>query len=351
MPAITMNSRERVLAALACRQPDRVPRFELGIDLALIQRLMPGRTFSANREDGAVACLDRSAYTVDEAKAIAEFLHLDNICYTLRAPAYADRRYGVDGRLFYTDGMIKTPNDLPLLSFPDPYDDALYAEAAEFAAQKGDFAACLVTRIGIFPTMLSLGIRNFSYALYDDPQFVEAILDTYCDWSVVVAERVCQLGFDVYVSTDDMAHKQGPLFSPAVFRELVLPRFQRVSERITLPWVVHSDGNVLPFVDYFIDVGVTGLHPIEKGAMDMRQMKRQYGDRLCLLGNVDLNILGLGTPEDVDREVRELIRDIGPGGGYIVASGNTLTSYLDPANVVALSEAVLKYGAYPLTFE
>ena len=349
MPAITMNSRERVLAALARRQPDRVPRVEFGIDLALVERLMPDRAFSVKPEEGSAACLERNIYTVDEAKAIAEFLHLDNISYTLRAPVYADRREGVDGRPFYADGLIRTPEDLPLLSLPDPYDDELYAEAAEFAAQKGDFAACLVTRIGIFPTMLSLGIRNFSYALYDDPQFIETVLDTYCDWTAAVAERVCQLGFDVFVSTDDMAHKQGPLFSPAVFRDLVLPRYQRVSQNITLPWVVHTDGNVLPFVEYLIDVGVTGLHPIENGAMDIRQMKREYGDRLCLLGNVDLNILGLGTPDDVDREVRELIRDIGPGGGYIVTSGNSLASYLDPANVVALSEAVLKYGAYPLT--
>jgi uroporphyrinogen decarboxylase len=141
------------------------------------------------------------------------------------------------------------------------------------------------------------------------------------------------------------------LFSPSVFRELVLPRFRRVAEVLTLPWVVHSDGNVLPFVDFFLEAGVVGLHPIEKGAMDIRRMKREYGDRLCLIGNVDLNLLGLGTPADVDREVRELIRDVGPGGGYIVASGNTLTSYTTPANAVALSEAVLKYGAYPLATE
>jgi uroporphyrinogen decarboxylase len=147
-----------------------------------------------------------------------------------------------------------------------------------------------------------------------------------------------------------MAHKHGPLFSPAVFRELVLPRYQRVAEKITLPWVVHTDGNVLPFVDYLIDVGVAGLHPIERGAMDIRQMKRDYAGRLCLLGNVDLNTLTLGRPSDVQAEVRDLIRDVGPGGGYIATSGNSLASYLDPANVVALSEAVLEYGAYPLAF-
>ena len=82
--------------------------------------------------------------------------------------------------------------------------------------------------------------------------------------------------------------------------------------------------------------------------MDIGAMKREYGDQICLLGNVDLNILGLGTPEDVEREVRDLIRDVGGGGGYIVTSGNTLAGYLRPENVVALGNSVIKYGHYPL---
>jgi len=142
--------------------------------------------------------------------------------------------------------------------------------------------------------------------------------------------------------------KSGPFFSPAVFRDLVLPRYRRVAEKITIPWVIHSDGNVLPFLEDLLSLGIAGLHPIEKGALDIRAMKREYGDRLCLLGNVDLNILGLGTPQDVEAEVQELIRDVGPGGGYIVTSGNSLAGYLRPENVLALSEAVQKYGRYTL---
>jgi uroporphyrinogen-III decarboxylase len=245
--------------------------------------------------------------------------------------------------------MVKTRDDLGLIQLPDPYDDALYAPAAEFARQKSEYAACLVTRIGIFPTVLSMGIENFSIALYEDLAFVEEVLDLYCDWTAVVAERVCQLGFDVYISTDDMAFKSAPFFSPQVFRDLVLPRYERVRERITLPWVIHSDGNMMPFLEDLIGLGIAGMHPLEKGAMDIRAVKRDYGERICLLGNVDLNILGLGTPEDVDSEVRGLIRDVGPGGGYIVTSGNSLAGYLKPENVWALSEAVQKYGCYPLS--
>ena len=208
-----------------------------------------------------------------------------------------------------------------------------------------------MTRVGIFPTMLSMGLETFSIALHENRSFVEAVLDRYCDWSVAVAERACRLGFDVYASTDDMAFNTAPFFSPDVFRDLVMPRYRRVAEKITLPWVVHSDGNLLPFMDDLVSLGIAGLHPIEKGAMDIRAMKRDYGDRICLLGNVDLNLLGMGPPDNVRTEVRDLIRDVGPGGGYIVTCGNSLAGYLIPENVIALSEAVQTYGQYPLDME
>ena len=104
----------------------------------------------------------------------------------------------------------------------------------------------------------------------------------------------------------------------------------------------------MPFLPDFIDLGISGVHPLEKGAMDVAAVKREYGDRICLLGNVDLNILGLGTEEETEREVYELIHTAGPGGGYIVSSGNSLAGYLKPENVRALSAAVQKYGEYPL---
>ncbi len=338
-----MSPRERVLTALNREEPDRVPYCELGIDRALAQKLLGWKEPTSQ-----AANLEANTYSVDEAKAIAIYLHLDNISYVLRAPVYARKLPGKDGRLFYGEGMIKTEADLERLHLPDPHDDALYAEAEVFVQQKGDFAACLITRIGIFPTMLSIGMENFCVALYENRSFVEAVLDRYCDWTAVVVERICQMGFDILISTDDMAFKSAPFFSPQVFHELVLPRYRKIAEKVTIPWVIHSDGNILPFLDDLLSLGIAGLHPIEKGAMDIRAMKREYGERLCLLGNVDLNILGMGTPEDVDREVRELIRDVAPGGGYIVTSGNSLAGYLRPENVRALSRAVQKYGRYPI---
>ena len=339
-----MISRERMLTALRGEEPDRVPYCELGIDRALTQRLM-----GWGEPESQAANLEANIYSVQEAKAIASFLKLDNINYVMRAPVYAHKSPGQDGRLFYGEGMIATEAELAILQLPDPHNDTLYSEAESFTRQKDEYACWFVTRIGIFPTMLSMGMENFSVSLFENRDFVEIVLDRYCDWTVTVAERVCKMGFDVFASTDDMAFNSAPFFSPTVFREVVLPRYKRVAEKITLPWIIHSDGNILPFLDDLLNLGISGLHPVEKGAMDIRALKKRYGGRLCLLGNIDLNILGIGTPQEVEAEVRGLIRDVGPGGGYIVTSGNSLAGYLKPENVIALSEAVQKYGQYPIS--
>lgn len=339
-----MISRERVAAALRVEMPDRVPYCELGVDRALAGKLLGWK----NAPDTQAYNIEAMPYTIDEIKQVADFLHLDNIWYVLRAPVYADKSPGIDGRLFYGQGQIRSEADVDKIRLPDPRDPELYRDAEHFVRNKGDFSAWVVTRAGVYPTMLSMGLENFSLALYENRPFVERVLSLYFDWTIAVAERVCKMGFDVFVSTDDVAFKTSTFFSPKVFRELVMPHYRRLREAVTLPWIIHSDGNNLPFMDDFLSLGIVGFHPNEKGAQDIREMKRRYGSRLCLLGNVDLNLLGLGTPEQVDEEVRNLIRDAGPGGGYIVTSGNSLAGYVRPENAIALSHAVLKYGRYPL---
>jgi len=334
-----MTSRERVLTALRGGQPDRVPYVEFSVDRPLAQKLLAWSEAVAPADD-----LEHNPYSLEEMRALADHLGLDDLFYILRAPVYVHRIAGKDGRVFYGDGLIRSEADLPMMRLPDPTDPRLYDDARAFVAAKGDRAAAFVTRAGIFSTLMSMGIEGFSFALYDNRRFLEAVLDRYFDWSVAVAERACALGFDLYVTTDDMAHKTGPLFSPKIFHDLVMPRYRRLAEKVTLPWVIHSDGNIEPLLHDLMSLGIVGIHPVEKGAMDIRATKARYGGRLCLLGNVDLNILGDGTVEETEAEVRGLIRDLAPGGGYIVSSGNSLASYLKPENVDALARTVRERG-------
>jgi uroporphyrinogen decarboxylase len=100
-------------------------------------------------------------------------------------------------------------------------------------------------------------------------------------------------------------------------------------------------------MDDLIEIGVNALHPIEPKAMDIAEVKRRVGRKLCLIGNIDLGYtLTRGTPEEVRAEVRERIRTCAPGGGYCVGSSNTVTNYVPLANYKAMIEASREFGTY-----
>ena len=69
-------------------------------------------------------------------------------------------------------------------------------------------------------------------------------------------------------------------------------------------WVFHGDGNLMPLMDDIMTLGMNCLHPIEPGAMDLKMVKEKYGDKVCLWGNIDMNTLSIGTPEEVEAEVK-----------------------------------------------
>lgn len=339
-----MTSRERVLCALKGGTPDRVPYFELGVDEPIIRRLL-GR---AVREDRPFEAGEYADNPVEVEKDLSRALGKDNIRYNLCPPIAAARHVGQDNVRFYGDGWIKSRADLARLELPDPDSEALYAPARRFVQEGEDFALCASCRLGISPAYLSMGQEFFSLALYDDPELVDEILSRYTAWSAAVMKRVCSMGFDVVWTADDIAFHSGLLLSPRMFRERILPHVRKVVENISLPWIFHSDGNVAAVLDDLVDLGISALHPVEPGAMDIRALKRRYGRRLCLIGNVDVHTLSAGTPVQVEAEVIALLRDVAMKGGYMLSSGNSLASYCRIENIRAMVNTVARFGSYPI---
>ncbi|MEW6048960.1 MAG: uroporphyrinogen decarboxylase family protein, partial [Bacillota bacterium] len=195
----------------------------------------------------------------------------------------------------------------------------------------------------------SIGLERFCYYIYDDPAFVREVVERFCTWCATVIEYVNQLDFDFYWVNDDIADTHGPWFSPKVFRELFLPYIREVARCIKKPWIFHSDGNLMPLLDDLLTLGMNAIHPIQPRAMDIGEVKRCYGARLCLVGNIDLDyILTQASPDEVENSVKDTILTAGSGGGYIISSANSLTDYCKVENVLAFAQAVNKYGWYPL---
>jgi uroporphyrinogen decarboxylase len=340
-----MNSRERVLCAMNLEIPDRVPWIESELDEQAVFPLMGKGSGKPLVEDGF------DVRSVDEEKEIARFLGKDNISYNIFAPMFCDKITGKDGRVFYGKGHIQSEKDLDKLVLPDPTEDSLYQEAEKFVKGKEDFAACALSRLGIGSAMYSLGMEDFFLKVYENPKLVIEVLKQYTEWSRVVLKRLCDIGFDFLWICDDIAFKTGPMFSPKMYREMFLPHLKRAAEVISIPWLHHSDGNLLPLMEDWLSLGESAINPIDPNAMDINYVKETYGHRVCIVGNINVDTLAAGTPEEVEAEVKLRIRDLAPGGGYILASGNSIPAYVKPQNLLAMSLALKRYGRYPISIE
>ncbi len=338
-----MTSRERVLTALKLKQPDRIPWVESSVHNNLAEKLLQRSDF----EKATVTQL----FAMPGARIAHEVLDvipLDNLTFSIAPPRFVKSQL-FEGMDIIKDGLIKTESDLAKIILPDPEADEFYQPARDFIARfRGTNRALgITTRMGVSNTYLSMGIEHFSLMLYDNPKFVLQVMDLFVEWACKAISKINDLGFDFMIVPEDLAWKQGPLFSPKTICELFLPRMKKVADKIKIPWIYHSDGNLFPILDDLLTLGMNGLANIEPNAMDIVELKRKYGQRICLMGNIDLHYtLTRGTPEETEAEVKKRIEEVGPGGGYILASSNGLTAYCKPENVLAMGRALLKYGFY-----
>jgi uroporphyrinogen decarboxylase len=152
---------------------------------------------------------------------------------------------------------------------------------------------------------------------------------------------------DVIWYSDDIAFTQGLLVSPDTLRLYFFPWLKKIGDLARgsgKPFMYHTDGVLWEVMEDILACSVDALHPIEPKAMDITEVKRRYGDKLCLIGNVDVDLLARGTPDEIRRQVRFNIENVGFNGGYCVGSGNSIPEYVKYENYLALLEAAREYG-------
>ncbi len=342
-----MTSRERVISALRLEEPDKVPHGEGLMDPGLYKKLT-GKDLNI-KVDTAPSNIRTSGgrELAEVQKKLAEVFQLDIINYPMLAPVFVGQTLEVDGRKMVGSGIIRTRDDLEFFKLPDPTSIDVYKSAEEFCANKDDYAAALQIRLGIGSTLISMGLDGFAYAMADDPQLVDMVLSTYVDWSIKAVKSLVKAGFDLVWSFDDVADNNGSLFSPKVYRELVIPHLRRVAQAIKstgVPWISHSDGDMKPILENWLSLGMNGIHPIQPDVMDIFSLKEQVGNRVCLVGNIDMAKLCLGTPEEIKAEVSEKLARLGKGGGYIISSSNSLISEMKVENVQMMLKLIKEQG-------
>lgn len=251
--------------------------------------------------------------------------------------------------------FIRSWSDLE--SFPWPAPGTVDLRVFEAASQCLPDGMRLIAHAGgmLMHTRSYMGMERFWLTLAENKPLAVGLLEKLQELEYVAIDQAtdCRT-VGALLLDDDLAHCSGPLESPVFLREHVFPFYRRVGEMIHakgLIFILHTDGNVLRVLPDLIDCGFDALQPIEPKAMDIGQLKRDFGDRLALIGNVDVNTLAAGTPEQVREETRHRIAEIAPGGGFAIGSSNSVPDYALPENYRALIDASLAYGRYPISIE
>ncbi len=198
-----------------------------------------------------------------------------------------------------------------------------------------------------------LGTGDFEawmITLATEPDYVHALYETLTDaWLVNLQRFVDAVGdrVDVLQICDDLGTQESLFLSVRMFRELMMPHYQRGIEWIhrhtSMKVMLHSDGAIFPMIPTLIEMGVDVLNPVQTSAagMDPMELKRQFGGRLVFWGgSLDCQkTLPYGTPAEVTAEVRRHVEAFAPGGGYVFAPVHNIQAGVPPENIEAMFDA------------
>jgi uroporphyrinogen decarboxylase len=203
------------------------------------------------------------------------------------------------------------------------------------------------------------GMDRWFLDLGGDHDFVHALMRRLTDLMRSAVERLLEEAgdyIDVLITGDDLGSQNAPLVSTTMYRELIKPYhcelMQAIKQRTKARIFYHSDGNIYPLLNDLIETGIDVLNPVHVAARDMgdtARLKREFGGRLSFCGAIDTQqVLPHGTTDDVRREVRRRIKDLAPGGGYVLASVHCIQPDVPPENVCALFDEAFTAGRYPI---
>jgi len=357
-----MTPKERVYTTLEHREPDRVPLFEAWMDQPVVEGVT-NRPFKGVHDlidfykklGIDFAAISPGGWNI---KRVGDaFLDEFGLKWQVREGQGIVGQFAGFG--FYIEGLLKTPEKFDEFEFPDPMapgrlDDFVTASKAIGS----DYAVAGALELAVFERgALQVGLRDFLRCMYTAPSFANRVLRKNYEYSLGLGKAFLDAGAEFILIGDDLADNHGPFMSPKLYREFIHPHYKNLVRSLKKRGarvIFHSDGNLIPIIDDILDWGIDGLHPIQPGAMDLVQFKRNYGSRITVVGGVDVaKLLPFGSEEDVERAVIDVIRQVSPGGGHILASSNSLHSYVPDMgkyvkNILRYVGTAHRFGTYPI---
>ena len=374
-----MTHRERVMAAIEHREPDRVPR-----DLGSVGNMICDETHLKVRKllglEGEPQVYRRGSTTSFYDEQMLDAFDIDFRHVWLDSPDKPKTILNEDGTTTDMWGVTWSasgshPVIFPLMgkseqdvaNYKPPvlkknWDITSMKERARYLHEETDYAVVAKSMMGpggMFERCGYIrGIDDFFVDMMINKDVAHHLIDEITRVEIEMWDIFLDaVGpyIDIVQRVADVGTQTGLFISKELYREFIKPSEAKVYSHIKqrAPQVklwFHSCGAVSELIDDFLDFGTDILNPVQPLAtgMDSFELKKRYGDRLCFHGGIDLQKAMPGTIEDVKREVETRIRAFAPGGGYILAPANHIQDDTPPENVVFLYQYAKEFGTYPI---
>jgi uroporphyrinogen decarboxylase len=350
-----VTPRERFLTAINNGKPDRVPLFDFLFQEPLYESLIGHKPGSYNGPD---------------ALELAIKLNMDAIWVPLAgfqgySPEWIDDKTYKDewGTVFTRSDVswpidspisypIQTADDFKKYVCPDPTLPGRDMELRQTIEMNRDSQLAITCGVQgpLTTAWLLMGFENISFALYDDPDLLESVFAMSNDFFKKAAKIAVECGVDGIWVSEDLGDSKSVFFRKDMYIEHFYPYLKDLVDYVDslgVPALLHSCGNIYDYMDLLADTKIKSIHPLQRTAgMDLKRVKKEYGKRFCIVGNIDSSgTLPYGSAEDVRSEVRQAIADGAEGGGYILASDHSLHDGISVENIKAMFDEGLKVGS------
>jgi uroporphyrinogen decarboxylase len=323
--------------------------------------------------DAEPRVMHRMMQAVEVDEAILQHLDVDTRCVIAGRPDHSRARE-IDDRTYQDEwGVVRrkppggywydqengplageiTISDIVNYPWPDPHDPGYVRDILPRIERLRRTTDCaLVLGVPSAFVHVSQYVRGFEDWFIDaarDQRLLCALFDAVLEVNMALAGEILQTAghlVDVVMTADDIGAQHGPIVSPQAYRTLIKPRqrayFEFIRERTPAPILYHSCGSLYVILKDLIEIGVQALTPVQVTARGMQtdRLKEEFGDRVAFWGAVDTQgVLPFGTVEDVRAEVRRRVRDLAPGGGYVLSAVHNIQPEVPPENICAMFEA------------
>ncbi len=250
-------------------------------------------------------------------------------------------------------GVVSGPEDFDRFPWNEAakLDFSKFYEVQPFLPEGMKILACSGKVFTV--TWMLMGFQNFCLSLYLQEELVSKIFRKVGEIQLAGAKELFKISnVGALWVVDDLSYGSGPMVDPKFFRKYVFPWYEELgalAKKQGLLFFFHSDGNIWPIMDDLVAIGFDAIHPIDPTSMDIREVKRKVGKKLGIMGNIHTDLLSRGTPEEIRKITKATIRDIAPGGGYALGSGNSVPNWARFENYQAMRETALNFGTYPIS--